>query len=202
MGGGGGADHSDPLFPISDSLSPVFSYSCALSCNFLHFFALGKIAILLFSWDCALFDKKTGGCGTPAASTLTPARITQSGARAASHRPAPTSSGSRVTSHSALYPAISRFCAKGHSRSIHCPSQRNPVRAAISAISSARYLCELSVQMVSSSSSMNRRLAAGTCTVCRHVERRCISIRRSTLFQRAWCRKELKSTSAPSSRLI
>jgi len=43
--------------------------------------------------------------------------------------------------------------------SIHCPSQRNPVRSAISGISSALYLCELSVQMVSSSFSMNRRLA-------------------------------------------
>src|SRR5260370_22605669 len=60
----------------------------------------------------------------------------------------------------ALYPAISRFYAKGHSPSIHCPSQRNPVRAAISRISPAWYLCELSVQMVSSSSSMSRRLAA------------------------------------------
>jgi len=34
-----------------------------------------------------------------------------------------------------LYPAITGFCANGHSRSIHCPSQRNPVRFAISGIS-------------------------------------------------------------------
>src|SRR5882762_2948725 len=61
MGGGGGADSSEPLFPISYPLSPVFSYSCALSCTFLHFFALVKITTLFFSWDCALFDQKTGG---------------------------------------------------------------------------------------------------------------------------------------------
>ena len=46
--------------------------------------------------------------------------------------------------------AISRLSAKGHSVSIHCESQRKPLRAAIAEISSARYLCELSVQMVSS----------------------------------------------------
>src|SRR5713101_726400 len=68
----------------------------------------------------------------------------------------------RFTGHSCRYAAISRFCANGHSRSIHCPSHRNPVRAAISGISSALYLCELSVQMVSSSFSMNRKLPAGS----------------------------------------
>src|SRR5580693_8706154 len=46
--------------------------------------------------------------------------------------------------------ATSRLSAKGHSVSIHCESQRKPLRSAIAEISSARYLCELSVQMVSS----------------------------------------------------
>src|SRR6266446_321364 len=56
------------------------------------------------------------------------------------------SRGQPVTSHFADYPAMSSFCAKGHSRSIHCPSQCNPVRAASAGISSAWYLCELSVR--------------------------------------------------------
>src|SRR5438045_2722842 len=65
--------------------------------------------------------------------------------------------GSRNTGHGSpvpllRYSAIKRFCANGHSRSIHWPSHLNPVRFAISRISSARYLCELSVQIVSSSS--------------------------------------------------
>jgi len=52
--------------------------------------------------------------------------------------PRVTEHGSRITSYESLcYPAISRFCANGHSPSIHCASQRNPVRAAISGISSA-----------------------------------------------------------------
>src|SRR5579863_6184808 len=45
--------------------------------------------------------------------------------------------------------AISRLSAKGHSVSIHCEPQRKPLRFAIAEISSARYLCELSVQIVS-----------------------------------------------------
>src|SRR5882762_10033112 len=172
MGGGGGADSSEPLFPISYPLSPVFSYSCALSCTFLHFFALVKITTLFFSWDCALFDQKTGGRDillTSRAYTEFAWRLlanlssksasVDSALSAAGTSPTgsgcqfrffcftfnfklstfdlPASHQSRVTSHFALYPAISRFCAKGHSRSIHCPSQRNPVRAAISGISSA-----------------------------------------------------------------
>ena len=47
------------------------------------------------------------------------------------------------------YIATSKFCANGHSWSIHWPSQRNPVSAAISNTSSGLYLCELSVQMLS-----------------------------------------------------
>src|SRR5215469_3849154 len=100
------------------------------------------------------------------------------------------------------YSAIRRFWAKGHSESIHWASQRKPVRSAISGMSSALYLCELSVQMVSSSSSKARRLAAGMCTLWRHVARKCISMRRSAKFQRASWRKQLKSKSAPSSRLM
>src|SRR5207249_1982359 len=48
------------------------------------------------------------------------------------------------------YSARRRFWAKGHSESSHWASQRKPVRAAISGISSALYLWELSVQIVSS----------------------------------------------------
>ena len=51
---------------------------------------------------------------------------------------------------SCSHSAISKLSAKGHSVSIHCESQRKPLRCAIAEISSARYLCELSVQMVSS----------------------------------------------------
>src|SRR5205807_1070375 len=72
-----------------------------------------------------------------------------------------------------------RFCAKDHSSSIHCASQRKPVRSAISGTSSALYLWELSVQIVSSSLRTIRKLAAGMRTLCRHVERKCISMRRS-----------------------
>ncbi len=104
--------------------------------------------------------EKTGGGGYP------PPRGTDRGRMPYNARDlSSTGHGTRFTGHSCRYAAISRFCAKGHSRSIHCPSQRNPVRAAISGISSALYLCELSVQMVSSSFSMNRKLAAGMCTV-------------------------------------
>src|SRR5258708_2904545 len=87
-----------------------------------------------------------------------------------------------VVIHFAVYSAISRFCANGHSLSTHWASQQNPVRAAISGISSAWYLCELSVQIVSPSPNMIRRLAARMCTVCRRVERKSISIRLSSAF--------------------
>jgi hypothetical protein len=40
------------------NLSPLFSYSCALFCTFLHFFALPKNSTLLFSSDSALCVKK------------------------------------------------------------------------------------------------------------------------------------------------
>src|SRR5260370_22948971 len=102
----------------------------------------------------------------------------------------------------ALYPAISRFCAKGHSSSTHCPSHRNPVRSAIASTSVCRYLCELSVQIVSPSLSITRTFAAGIFTHSLRVQRTCISIRRSSKFQRASCSKLDKSKSAPSSRLI
>jgi hypothetical protein len=41
-------------------LSQVYYCPCALSCNFMHFFALTKLTALFFSWDCALLDKKSG----------------------------------------------------------------------------------------------------------------------------------------------
>src|SRR2546422_841722 len=75
----GGVDHSDPLFPVSDPLSPVFSHFCALFCTFLH---LRKSQIFSFH-GIAHSSTKNRGEVTPAASTLTPARITQSGAQVA-----------------------------------------------------------------------------------------------------------------------
>src|SRR5713226_6289584 len=140
----------------------ILAHSLAISCTFLH---LRKSQLFSFH-GIAHSSTKNRGWGTPAASTLTPARITESDAQIAGSQPP-------VTSHSALYPAISRFCANGHSSSIHCPSQWNPVRSAIPGISSAAYLCELSVQMVSSSLSMIRRPVAGIFTACRQVERKC-----------------------------
>src|SRR6266446_1321645 len=107
-----------------------------------------------------------------------------------------------LNKYAAPHSTMSRFCANGHSWSIHSPSQRKPVRAAISPASPARYLCELSVQMVSPSASITRSPAAGISTRCRRVDRRCISMRRSSAFHRASCRKHDKSKSARNSRLI
>src|SRR5258707_9838587 len=101
-----------------------------------------------------------------------------------------------------LHSTTSKFCANGHSPSIHCSSHRNPVRSAICTTSVGRYLCELSVQIVSPSLSIIRKFAAGTATRCLRVDRKCISIRRSSSLHRASCRKHDKSKSAPSSRLI
>lgn len=50
---------------------------------------------------------------------------------------------------SSSYPARNRLCAKGHSASTHCASHRKPARSPMPAASSQRYLCELSVQIVS-----------------------------------------------------
>src|SRR5712672_1515379 len=101
-----------------------------------------------------------------------------------------------------IYSTTNKFCANAHSPSIHCPSHRNPVRSAIRTTSPARYLCELSVQIVSPALSVNRNFAAGISTDCSCIERKCISILLFSSFQRASCRKRDRSKSAPSSRLI
>src|SRR5579863_1817615 len=61
--------------------------------------------------------------------------------------------------------ATSKLSAKGHSVSTHCESQRKPLRRAIAEISSARYLCELSVQMVSSFKKGTVQPARGIVTI-------------------------------------
>src|SRR5882762_7903584 len=67
----------------------------------LHFFALTKNTTPLFSIDSALFAKKHGVGGTPfPALDRSEATITLR----TSHRPAPTLSGSRITSHLFGYP--------------------------------------------------------------------------------------------------
>src|SRR5467141_725342 len=92
--------------PYFLSLSPVFSNSCALFCtceNHNSFLFMGLRTLRP--------KKNRGGVpsgvpprGTPTVSTLTPARITKSGPKpgAASHRPAPTLSALRITSHQSL----------------------------------------------------------------------------------------------------
>ncbi len=58
-GGGGRSSHlrtrRSPLH-----LRPLFSYSCALICTFLHFFAFTQNSTRFFSSDSALFAKKRG----------------------------------------------------------------------------------------------------------------------------------------------
>src|SRR6266436_203168 len=54
-----------PLSLISHPLSPLFSYSCALFCALLHFFARTKNSTLFFSIASALFGKNAPGWGTP-----------------------------------------------------------------------------------------------------------------------------------------
>src|SRR5260370_37009349 len=46
------------LAPRQMYFRPLFSYSCALFCRFLHFLAPTKIATPVFSCVCALFAKK------------------------------------------------------------------------------------------------------------------------------------------------
>src|SRR5258708_31651520 len=48
-----------------------------------------------------------------------------------------------------LYRAMSKFSAKAHSESSHWETHWKPFRRAIPEMSFARYLCELSVQIVS-----------------------------------------------------
>jgi hypothetical protein len=92
-GVGGTPSPNLPTFPRVYDLSPLFSYHCALFCIF---FALTKNTTTLFSIVSALFAKKHGVGGTPfPALDRSEATITLR----TSHRPAPTLSGSRITSH-------------------------------------------------------------------------------------------------------
>src|SRR6266849_5110077 len=56
--------HQSP-FTRHQSLSPAISYSCALYCIFLHFFAFPESSTLFFSVVSALFAKNTRGWGYP-----------------------------------------------------------------------------------------------------------------------------------------
>src|SRR5271165_7077485 len=82
-----------------------------------------------------------------------------------------------------------RFCTKGQAWSAHCSAQRKPVRRAISGISCALYLWELSVQMLSPASSTMCKLASRMCATCRHAERRIEMHLRSTCRQVAHIRE-------------
>src|SRR6267142_415850 len=69
--------------------------------TFLH---LRKSQLFSFHGIAHSSTQKKQGWGTPTVSTLTPARIAKSGPKpgAASHRPAPTLSALRITSHQSL----------------------------------------------------------------------------------------------------
>src|SRR5207249_5277405 len=95
-----------------------------------------------------------------------------------------------------------RFSAKGHSPSTHCASHTKPVRRAMPRISSTTYLWQASVQMVSPVCNVQVKPAARILTVCFCVERRCISMRRSSSLYRASCGKLRSVKSPPSSRLM
>ncbi len=102
---------------------------------------------------------------------MEPARRTES----RSHR----ALGGRHSAGKKDHSATNKVCAKAHSASNHCLSGRNPLRRPISFNSSGRYLCELSVQMVSPSIKGTLQCARGIVTLCARVESRCISMRRS-----------------------
>ena len=65
-------NHFRTLAPCQRIIRPLFSYSCALFCTFLHFLAPTKIATSLFSCVCALFAKKQGVPYTPISSPSVP----------------------------------------------------------------------------------------------------------------------------------
>src|ERR1700737_2809797 len=96
-----------PLFPIPyPPFFHILAHSLANFCTFLH---LQKSQLFSFLGIAQSSTKNRGG---PQPRRSRPIEQLRTGPK----------SRAPVTSHFALYPAISRFCANGHSRSIHWPS--------------------------------------------------------------------------------